>query len=241
MEDDPEDVVRSASEAGVDRLICVGIDVDSSSRSVELASHLSGVFATAGVHPHTASEFDDKARAAVEALASEPLVVGIGETGLDYYRQLSPPEDQQRAFQAHIALSVESGKPLVVHVRDAWDDALKILEDEKAERVVLHCFSGDEALAKESAARGYFISFAGNVTYPNAGPLRDAAAVVPADQIVCETDSPFLAPQAVRGQENSPANLPATLAVLAEVRGLPIAEMAAATASAARSAFGLPA
>jgi TatD DNase family protein len=202
---------------------------------------LPGVFATAGVHPHTASEFDRNAGAAVEALASESVVVGVGETGLDYYRQLSPREDQHRAFRAHIAVSVKSGKPLVVHVRDAWDDALQILEEDGAERVVLHCFSGDEALAKEAAARGYFISFAGNVTYPNAGVLRDAAGAVPADQILCETDSPFLSPQAVRGRANSPANLPITLAALAEVRGVSVAEMAAATAAAAESAFGLPA
>ena len=239
MDQKPEDVVGSASEAGVDRLICVGIDVETSNRSVDLARGLSGVFASAGVHPHTASDFNQDARAAVEALASESVVVGIGETGLDYYRQLSPREDQHRAFRAHIAMSVKSGKPLIVHVREAWDDALRILEEEGAERVVLHCFSGDEALAKEAATRGYFISFAGNVTYPNAGVLRDAAAVVPANQILCETDSPFLAPQAARGRANSPAHLPITLAVLADVRGVPVAEMAAATAVAAESAFGL--
>jgi TatD DNase family protein len=240
MEDTAEEVTRSARDAGVDRLICVGIDVETSNRSLELARDLSGVFATAGVHPHTASGFDATARAAVEALAGDPAVVGIGETGLDYYRALSPPAEQQRAFREHIAISLGSEKPVVVHVRDAWDDALRILEDEGAERVVLHCFSGEEAIAKEAAARGYIISFAGNVTYPNAGALRDAAAVVPADVVVCETDSPFLAPQPVRGRANTPANLPATLAVLADVRGVPIAEMIAATAAAARSAFGLP-
>ena len=240
MEDTAEEVMRSARDAGVDRLICVGIDVETSNRSVELARDLSGVFATAGVHPHTASGFDATARAAVEGLAGDPAVVGIGETGLDYYRALSPPAEQQRAFRAHIAISLGSGKPVVVHVRDAWDDALRILEDEGAERVVLHCFSGEDAIAKEAAARGYFISFAGNVTYPNAGVLRDAAAAVPADVVVCETDSPFLAPQPVRGRANTPANLRATLAVLAEGRGVPIAEMTVATAAAARSAFGLP-
>ncbi len=240
MDQKLEDVVRSASEAGVDRLICVGIDVETTNRSVELARQFSGVFATAGVHPHTASDFDRDARAAVEALASESVVVGIGETGLDYYRQLSPRDDQHRAFRAHIAVSVKSGKPLVVHVREAWDDALRILEEEGAQKVVLHCFSGDEALAKEAAARGYFVSFAGNVTYPNAGSLRHAAGVVPADQILCETDSPFLAPQAVRGQANSPANLPVTLAALAEARGVSVAEMTGATAAATEFAFGLP-
>ncbi|HEX2088843.1 MAG TPA: TatD family hydrolase [Actinomycetota bacterium] len=239
MEEKPEDVLRSAAEAGVDRLICVGIDVESSTRSVELARSFSGIFATAGVHPHTASEFDRNSRANLEALASASVVVGIGETGLDYYRELSPRGDQHRAFREHIAVSVDSGKPLVVHVREAWEDALRILEEERAEKVVLHCFSGDEALAKEATARGYFLSFAGNVTYPNAGALRDAAGAVTPDQILCETDSPFLAPQVVRGRANSPANLPFTLAALAEVRGVSVAEVAAATAAAAQSAFRL--
>lgn len=240
MEEEPEDVVRLASEAGVEHLICVGIDLASSNRSVELARGLAGVFATAGVHPHTASDFDGNARTTIEALAGDRAVVGIGETGLDYYRTLSPADEQQRAFRTHISVSRESGKPLVVHVRDAWEDALRILEEEGAERVVLHCFSGDEAVAKEASARGYFVSFAGNVTFPNAGVLREAAALVPDGQILCETDSPFLAPQPVRGRPNSPANLPATLAVLAEVREVSVDDITAGTAMAARSAFGLP-
>ena len=241
MDDEPEAVVHAASEAGVDRLICVGIDVASSNRSVELARDFSGIFATTGVHPHTASEFDTSAREAIEALSADPAVVGVGETGLDYYRALSPAADQQRAFRAHISISRESGKPLVVHVREAWEDALRILDEERAERVVLHCFSGDEAGAREASGRGYFVSFAGNVTFPNAGVLRDAAAVVPDEALLCETDSPFLAPQPVRGRPNTPANLRATLAVLAEVRGVTVGAVTAATAAAARRAFRLPA
>ena len=240
MEDEPEAAVRSASEAGVDHLICVGIDVATSNRSVELARELSGVFATVGVHPHTASEFDSSASEAIEALAADPAVVGIGETGLDYYRVLSPPDDQQRAFRAHISIARESHKPLVVHVRDAWDDGLRILDEERVERVVLHCFSGGEPVAREAWRRGYFISFAGNVTFPNAGELRETAGVIPDEALLCETDSPFLAPQPVRGRPNTPANLPATIAVLAEARGVPVEAVTAATARAARRAFGLP-
>ena len=155
--------------------ICVGIDPVSSRRSLEMAESFRGVFATAGVHPHSASEFDRPAGSAIEELLADPLVVGVGETGLDYYRRLSPPDDQQRAFRTHIALSRETCKPLVVHVRDAWDDALRILAQEGAERVVLHCFSGDEQVVREAAGRGYFLSFAGNLTYPGAGPLKAAA------------------------------------------------------------------
>src|SRR5438067_3971963 len=126
LQQDPQRAVESARDVGVDRLVCVGIDPDSSRRSLELAESFRGVFATAGMHPHTASGFDRQAGSVVEELLADPLVVGIGETGLDYYRRLSPPEDQQSAFRTHIALSRETGKPLVVHVRDAWEDAMRI-------------------------------------------------------------------------------------------------------------------
>jgi TatD DNase family protein len=239
MDEDPAQAVASAREAGVSRLVCVGIDPDSSRKSRELAESFRGVFATAGVHPHTASEFDRRAGAVIEELAADPLVVGIGETGLDYYRRHSSPEDQQRAFRSHVALSRESGKPLVVHVREAWDDALQILAEESAEGVVLHCFSGDEVVAKEAEARGYFVSFAGNLTYPNAEELRVAASVVGADHLLVETDSPFLAPQAVRGRANAPANLILTLQQLAMVRGLNLDQMVEVTWRAASRAFPL--
>ena len=237
MEEEPAAVVRSAKDAGVEQLICVGIDPDSSRRSLELAQTLPEVFATAGMHPHTASEFDKTASSAIAELVSDPRVVGIGETGLDYYRTLSLPEDQRRALRTHVALSRESGKPLVVHVREAWDDALALLEEERAERVVLHCFTGDEAVAREAARRGYFMSFAGNVTYPNAGEIRRVAATVPEERILTETDSPFLSPQRFRGRPNTPAYMVATLEVLAEARGVTPAQIRATTAVAAGSAF----
>src|SRR5439155_16056211 len=207
MEGDAASTVRRARRGGVERLVCVGIDPESSRRSLEMAESFRGVFSTAGMHPHSASDFDQAAGAVIEELLADPLVVGVGETGLDYYRRLSPVEDQQRAFRTHIALSRETDKPLVVHVREAWEDALRILEEEGAERVVLHCFSGDAAAAGEAGRRGYFISFAGNVTYPNAAPLRAAAAAADAERILVETDSPFLAHQHVRGRPNAPSNV----------------------------------
>jgi TatD DNase family protein len=220
MEVDPVEAMKSARAAGVDRLVCVGVDADSSRRSLELAESLRGVFATAGVHPHDASSFDRAAGTTVEELLVHPLVVGVGETGLDHYRRLSPPEDQERAFRTHIALSRETGKPLVVHVRDAWPDALRVLEDERAERVVLHCFSGDEIVAAEATARGYFLSFSGNVTYPSADHIRRAATSIAEDRLLVETDSPFLPPQSMRGQPNSPANAATVARALADLRGL---------------------
>ena len=239
MEEEAGAAVGAAAKAGVDRVICVGIDPPSSRQSLELAESFRGVFATAGVHPHTASEFDDQAGSQIEELLAHPLVVGVGETGLDYYRRLSPPADQQQAFRTHIALSREVGKPLVVHVRDAWEDAMAILGEERAESVVLHCFSGDDAVASEAQARGYWISFAGNITYPSAQPLRRTAAAVDAGRLLVETDSPFLSPQAARGRPNSPARVIAVIRALAEIREVEPRVIADVTSEAATAAFGL--
>jgi len=239
MEGDTAQIVRAARMAGVGRLVCVGIDPESSRRSLELAESFRGVFATAGVHPHSASEFDQPAGSVIEELLADPLVVGVGETGLDYYRRLSPQEDQQRAFRTHIALSRETGKPLVVHVREAWDDALRILAEERAELVVLHCFSGAEQVVREAGARGYFLSFAGNLTYPTADPLRAAAKAAPEDRLLVETDSPFLTPQGTRGAPNAPANVVEILAAVAALRGLNLGEMVGLATEASFRAFPL--
>ena len=176
----------------------------------------------------------------VEELLADPRVVAVGETGLDYYRLRSPAEDQQRAFRAHCALARETGKPLVVHTRDAWPDVLRILGEERVERVVLHCFSGGDAEAAEAAARGYHCSFAGNLTYPRNGDLRRAAAALPRELLLAETDSPFLAPQSLRGRDNTPANLPLVVEALAGARGEEAEDLAALTAENARRAFDLP-
>jgi len=239
MEEEPGAIAARAREAGVGRLVCVGIDPESSQASLAMAESLPGVFATAGVHPHSASAFDRRAGAIVEELLAHPLVVGVGETGLDYYRRLSPPEDQRRAFRDHIALSRETGKSLVVHIRDAWEDAFAILSAEGADRVVLHCFTGDEAAANEAAVRGYFTSFAGNLTYPGAETIRRAAAVADGSRMLLETDSPFLPPQTHRGAPNHPANIIETASVLADIRSMNLDQMLRVTTAAARSAFPL--
>ena len=239
MEEEASAVVAAARDAGVGALICVGIDPDTSRRSMEMAQSLRGVFASAGMHPHTASDFDRRAGSVIEELLEDPMAVAVGETGLDYYRKHSPIEDQQRAFRSHIALSRETGKPLVVHVREAWEDALAILDEEAAERVVLHCFSGDEQVAAEAARRGYFVSFAGNVTYPGAGGLRSAATSLGSDRILAETDSPFLSPQPTRGRPNHPANVVTILQGLGDARGVSLHQMVAETTANARSAFPL--
>jgi TatD DNase family protein len=240
MDGDPQAAVESARAGGVAGLVCVGIDAGTSRASRDLAASLAGVFATAGVHPHTASGWDASAGADIEELVGDPRVVAVGETGLDYHRMHSPAEDQRAAFRAHCSLAREAGKPLVVHTREAWPDVLRILQEERAERVVLHCFSGDAQVAREATARGYFCSFAGNLTYPSSPHLREAAAVVGSELLLVETDSPFLAPQALRGRDNRPENVGHVVEALAEARGEPPAETAAATAANARRAFGLP-
>ena len=234
---EPSDVVETARAAGVDRLICVGIDPETSARSLELADSLEGVFATAGMHPHDASSFDAGASARIEELLHDPRVIGVGECGLDYFRMRSPVEDQIRTFEAHVGLSKESGKPMVVHIRDAWPDVLATLERTGAERVVIHCFSGDATIARECAARGYHLSFAGNVTYPKNEHLREAARAVALDRLLVETDSPFLPPQKLRGRDNEPANVVRTLEELARVRDDDVIKLEHATSDNARAAF----
>jgi TatD DNase family protein len=234
---EPSLVVEAAREAGVDRLICVGIDPATSARSLELADSIEGVFATAGMHPHDAEALDAEAGARIEELLHDPRVLAVGECGLDYVRMRSRAEDQVRALKVHIALSNETGKPMVVHVRDAWPDVLRVLDEGSAERVVLHCFSGDAEIARECAARGYWLSFAGNVTYPKNEHLRQAARSVDIDRLLVETDSPFLAPQKLRGRDNEPANVVAVVEELARVRNDDVANLATATADNARDAF----
>ena len=234
---EPSLVVEAARDAGVDRLICVGVDPTTSARSLEMADSIEGVFATAGMHPHDAESFDAEAGARIEELLHDPRVLAVGECGLDYYRMRSPAEDQVRTLKVHIALSNETGKPMVVHVRDAWPDVLRALDEGSAERVVIHCFSGDAEIARECAARGYWISFAGNVTYPKNEHLRQAARSVDVDRLLVETDSPFLAPQKLRGRDNEPANVAAVIEELARVRVEDVADIARATANNARNAF----
>jgi TatD DNase family protein len=237
METDPSAAVAQANAAGVERMVCVGIDPETSARSLELAESFRGVFATAGMHPNESLGFDRSASVEIEQLLASPLVVAVGETGLDYYRDRAPADAQRRAFRSHIALARETNRPLVVHVRDAWEDALRILGAEQSERVVLHCFTGDAETAREAGARGYFVSFAGNVTYPKAERIREAAAVLAEDRLLLETDSPFLSPQHQRGRPNAPGNVMAVAEAIAAARGADAARIVGVTAANAGAAF----
>jgi TatD DNase family protein len=239
MLDGPADAVAEARAAGVGAVVTIGIDIATSRGAVDLAQRLPGVYATVGLHPHAADALDDRLLADLEALARRPRVVAIGECGLDFYRDLSPRDAQRRAFSAQIALARRLALPLVVHVREAGEEAMAQLADEAAGlTVVMHCFSLASHV-DECNARGYYASFAGNVTYKNAGDLRAAAAAIREDRLMVETDAPFLAPVPNRGNSNVPAWVVHTAAVVAEARGWDAARTAAVTTANARRVFGL--
>ena len=237
LDGDPAEAVEDARNAGVDTLVCVGIDPESSRRSVELATSFPGVAATAGMHPHDASAFDADAEAEIEELLANPLVVAVGECGLDFFRMRSPRPEQERALRAQVRLATSHDLPLVIHVREAWPEILRVLDEGSAERVVLHCFSGDAEIAARCAERGWFLSFAGNITYPKNEHLREAAAAVSLDRILVETDSPFLAPQRLRGRDNAPSNVVDVIEAIALARGEPVETVRNITAENARTAF----
>jgi TatD DNase family protein len=231
------EVVERARAAGVRRIATVGIDAPSVDFAVATAREHEGVFAIVGLHPQSATGFADDDLAAVERAAGDPAVRAIGETGLDYYRDYSPREDQRRAFEAQIDLARRLELPLVIHTRAAEHDTFAILR-ERAEglTVVLHCFSAPDRL-DECVERGYVCSFAGNVTYPKAAELQAAARDVPGELLMVETDSPYLAPQPVRGKPNEPANVVATARHVAELRGVAYEELEATVESTAARVF----
>ena len=214
-EDAPEELVRRARDAGVDKVVWVAAWPESWDPALELAAREPGVYAALGLHPHRAGDGASLDR--LRTLLVGDGAVAVGETGLDFFRDYAPRDRQAEVFEAELALADEFAKPVVVHTRAAERETLEMLEPFGG-TVVLHCFSSPELLPA-ALERGYYVSFAGNVTYPNADELRAAAARVPADRLLAETDSPYLSPQPRRGRPNEPANVVYTVAVLAEVRG----------------------
>jgi len=232
------EVVADAEKAGVHRVLTIGIDGSSCRVALQLAEDFPQVRVAVGRHPNAATGFDDADRAELAALAAHHDCAAIGETGLDYYREGAPKPDQVRAFTAQLELARELDKPVVIHTRAAEDDTLDLLATHAdGLRVILHCFSMPDRL-DECLARGYWISFAGNVTFPKAPELREAAARVPADRLLVETDSPSLAPQPVRGKPNEPRHVVATARVVAEARGVDFATVEADVERNAAALFG---
>ena len=227
---DPEsvrEIMDRAESAGIARVVTVADDLESARWVVQASTWDSRVFAAVAVHPTRTTDFGDREQSTLKALARHPRVVAIGETGLDYYWDYSPPEAQRAAFRWHIALAKQTGLPLMIHDREAHADVLSILDDEGApETVVFHSFSGDAELATRCVAAGYVLSFSGTVTFRNAPALREAASIVPLDRVLVETDAPFLTPHPYRGRPNEPYCAAYTVRALAELRGLDVAELA---------------
>jgi TatD DNase family protein len=233
-----EALVR-ARAAGVDRVIAVGSGLRSCRATLEIAEREEGVFAALGLHPHQAGETDDADLQELAGLLEHPKAVAVGEAGLDHFRDYAPRDRQLALFRGQAKLATKLRKPLVVHSRAADGETAAVLTALQPETsIVLHCFSSLGLLAA-ALEHDWYVSFAGNVTYPNADELRTAAARVPADRLLAETDTPYLAPQAVRGRRNEPANVIHTLAVLAKARGVDPTELGLQIDANAAAVFGL--
>jgi TatD DNase family protein len=239
------EVLAAARAAGISRVVTVGTDLESSRWSARCAAEHDGVYAAVAIHPNdtvaavASSLTAEEVLAQIGALASRPRVVAVGETGLDYYRDHAAPDVQRWWFREHIKIAKRAGQALMIHDREAHADVLRILEEEgPPDRVVFHCFSGDVPMVKQCAEAGYVMSFAGNVTFTNAQPLRDAAAAAPPDLVLAETDAPFLTPVPNRGKPNAPAQVAYTLRCLAEVKGMDVADLCDAVTATAQRTFG---
>ena len=236
---DREETLARAKSAGIELMVTVGYHLEASQRAVEAAQRYSQVYASVGIHPHDAKHYDEKTERALRELAGSPKVVAIGETGLDFFRDRSPRPAQIEAFRRQIHLAKERGLPLIVHDREAHQETMQILKEEQAEAVVLHCFSGDLAMAEEAWARGYYTSIAGPVTYPKNEGLREVVRNARPDRFVLETDCPYLPPQAFRGQRNEPAHLLSTAHEVAILLGMSLDALGRLTSENARRLFSI--
>lgn len=242
LEGDLQESLERAEAAGVGTMITIGTDLPSSREAVRLASAHPNVYATVGIHPYDAEDFDEVVGTEIERLAGDPRVVAIGEVGLDFYREHSSPEAQHRAFAAQIELAKRLELPMVMHIRDAFPQVVDLLSQAgPPEILIFHCFSGGAPEARIAVGMGGFVSFAGNVSYKNAENLREAVRATPLDRLLVETDSPYLSPFPHRGKPNEPRNVADVGAAVAAAIGCAVEELAEATTANARRAFRLTA
>lgn len=226
---DRADVIKRAIAAGVLKMIEVGFDSEGIFASVALAKKYEFIYAVIGIHPHLASEWDEVVAGKIEKLAKkEEKVVALGEMGLDYYKNFQPRDLQQKVFREQLKLAKKVDLPVVIHCRDAYGDLFKILDEEKVERVLLHCFTGTAQEAQEGLKRGYYIAFTGVITYPSANALREIARQTPLNRILIETDCPFLPPESHRGRRNEPSFVGETYAEIAKLKNLSPGDLSAA-------------
>ena len=237
------EVIDRAFKNGVETVVAVSSDLDSSRRTIEISNSFHTVYSAVGIHPHEASSFDESALAQLANFVSEKRVKAIGETGLDYHYSHSNRESQIISFTDHIGLSIQFDLPLIIHIREAFSDVLNILRkpDFSNARGVIHCFTGDYETAKGFIDLGFFVSFSGIVTFKNAENVRDAAKRIPLDRLLIETDSPYLAPVPFRGKRNEPAYVIHVAEKIAELRGMSYEEIAEITTINANELFKLDA
>lgn len=240
FDEDRAEVLRRARDAGVERMVLVGTNLETSRQAVALAEGEPGVYPTAGIHPHDTAEAGPEDLAAVEELCRRADVVGVGETGLDFFKEFSPRDRQEELFAWHLRLARTLDKPVVVHCRDAHERTSALLAEHRGVRGVMHCYTMGPDELPAYLDLGLFISFSGVVTYPRNDENREAARQVPRDRLLVETDCPFLAPQGKRGRRNEPAYVRLVLERLAELRGEDVDDLARATSANAAALFGLP-
>jgi len=238
---DLEEVIQRAKESGVDYLFTVGTEEKDWKRALEIASSHPRVYAILGVHPHNTKEIDDRTYPILSELCQNPKVVAYGEIGLDFFRNLSPREIQVKRFREQIALAKELHLPVVVHDRNAHQETLDILKSERAEAQggIIHCFSGDDRMAKECIDLGFYISIPGTVTFKNAGAFQEMIRKLPLDSLLVETDAPFLAPVPFRGKRNEPSLVRYTVQKIADLKRIPFENVAEATSANALRVFRL--
>lgn len=238
---DREEVVRRAVESGVAAMVTVGTNLRDCRKAVAIAAKFPEIYAAIGIHPHDVKGIHDEMYREMRKLAAEPKVVAYGEIGLDFFRNRSPREVQIRRFAEQLDLAAELDLPVIIHDRDAHPETMKALLSWKGRKpVIIHCFSGDAAMAQECVRRGYYISIAGPVTYPKNDKLAEVVRRTPLERLLVETDCPYLTPQAHRGRRNEPAHVLFTARKVAEIRGLTLEEVAAATSANTRRIFNIP-
>ncbi len=241
FDEDRREVLQRARDAGVSEILCIGDTLDSSRAAIQLAEGESGLWATAGIHPHYAGEADPDFERLLKELLACPRVVAVGEVGLDYHYDFAPREVQQEVFRRQIRIALEAGMPLVIHNRKADEDVIAILQEEEAQQVggVFHCFWGDQALAEKALELGFYIGVGGPVTFKKSDALRQVLKAIPRERLLVETDAPYLAPVPYRGRRNEPAYVVETAKHLAALLEMELDELADVTTQNARRLFNL--
>lgn len=239
FDEDREALIAALPGRGLTGVIEVGTNLETSRRAVHLAAQVDYIHAAIGIHPHDAAEAPVDYVERLAELAAQPEVVAIGEIGLDYYYDFSPRDVQCKVFDRQLALAVENNLPVVIHMREATQDTLSLLREHKGLRGVMHCFSGSAETAKECLDMGLHVSFTGSVTFKNARKVVEAAAVVPLDRLMAETDCPYLSPEPVRGKRNDPSNVRYVIEKLAEIKGISTDAMCETNINNAKGLFGI--